>query len=117
MSNTLENVYREHHHGRRRGGFAILEKERGELFNKLVGKGKKVLDLGCRDGVLTKYFTEGNDVTGADIDSQALEEAGRNLGIKTIHFDIQDEQWPIEPNSFDVVVAGELLEHVYFPEK
>jgi 2-polyprenyl-3-methyl-5-hydroxy-6-metoxy-1,4-benzoquinol methylase len=117
MNSSLENVYREHHHGKRRGGFASLEKERGELFKKLVGKGKKVLDIGCRDGVLTKYFIEGNDVTGTDIDSVVLEEAARSLGIKTVHFDLQEDQWPIEPNSFDAVVAGELLEHVYFPEK
>lgn len=117
MSNTLENVYREHHHSKRRGRFAILEKERGELFQKLIGQEKKVLDLGCRDGVITKYFIKDNDVTGNDIDSEALAEAGHSLGIKTLHFDIQDGKWPVEPNSFDVVVAGELLEHVYFPEK
>ncbi len=115
MSSSLEAVYREHHHGRRRGGFAILEKERGALFKKLVGTDKKVLDLGCRDGVITKYFVEGNDVTGADIDLKALEDAKNSLGIKTINFDIQSEGWPIEHNSFDVVVAGELLEHLYFP--
>lgn len=117
MPNTLEQVYQKHHSDRRRGGFAILEKERGVLFKRLVGIGKKVLDLGCRDGVITKYFVEGNDVTGADVDSTALETIHKNLNVKTLHLDIQSEHWPIQPESFDVVVAGELLEHLYFPSE
>mgnify|MGYP001603133097 FL=1 len=71
--------------------------------------------MGCRDGVITKYFVEGNDVTGVDIDSAALENIQKNLGVKTLHFDVQSDDWPIQPESFDAVVAGELLEHVYFP--
>lgn len=113
----LEEVYKKHHSDRRRRGFAILEKERGALFKKLVGARKKVLDLGCRDGVITKYFIEGNDVTGVDIDSDVLESVQKNLGIKTLHFDVQSDNWPVQPDFFDVVVAGELLEHVYFPEE
>jgi len=115
MTQSLEQNYQKHHSDRRRGGFAILEKERGVLFKKLVGTGKKVLDLGCRDGVITKYFVEGNDVTGADIDSSSLESINKNLGVKTLHLDIQSDSWPIQPESFDAVVAGELLEHLYFP--
>lgn len=117
MNESLLNTYRKHHDYRRREGFAVLEKERGALFKKLIGTGKKVLDLGCRDGVITKYFIEGNDVAGVDIDSQALDKAHQMLGIKTQCFDIQSTNWPIEPDLLDVVVAGELLEHVYFPEE
>lgn len=117
MRTSLEANYQSHHQSKRRGGFAILEKERGELFRNLIGSGKDVLDLGCRDGVLTRYFTEHNRVTGADIDSVALQVAQSSLGIQTLHFDIQSDTWPVNPASFDVVAAGELLEHVYFPEQ
>ena len=115
MTTILETAYQKHHTGKRRGGFAILEKERGLLFKRLIGTGQRVLDLGCRDGVITKYFCEGNEVVGVDIDSVILLAAQKNLGISTLNFDIQSEQWPIVAQSFDVVVAGELLEHVYFP--
>src|SRR4030042_528600 len=117
MTEALEEAYRLHHSTRERAGFAILEKERGNLFSRLIGTGKKVLDLGCRDGTLTRYFTEGNDVTGADIDSEALENTRRDLGIHTIRFDLNAGRWPIEAASFDIVVAAEVLEHLYFPER
>jgi 2-polyprenyl-3-methyl-5-hydroxy-6-metoxy-1,4-benzoquinol methylase len=116
MNDMLNKIYRTHHDTKKRGGFAVLEKQRGELFSKLIGRGKNVLDLGCRDGVMTKYFTDGNRVTGADIDLAILEEAKNRLGITTVNLDIQKD-WPFIDNSFDVVVAGELLEHLYFPEK
>ncbi len=115
MVTLIEKIYRKHHESKHREGFAILEKERGFLFKNLVGSGKRVLDLGCRDGVITKYFAEGNEITGIDIDSLVLQTAREKLGIETLHFDVQLDNWPIKPCSFDVVVAGELLEHVYFP--
>lgn len=115
MTNSTESVYRTHHAGRRREGFSILEEERGNLFRRLIGTGKKVLDLGCRDGTLTRHFTEGNDVIGADVDTHALAEASK-LGIRTVQFDFNASGWPLEPASYDVVVAAEVVEHLFFPE-
>ncbi len=114
---SLEHIYSEHHAIRHREDFAVLETERGELFRRLIGTNKTVLDLGCRDGTLTKYYTSGNKVFGADIDSAMLARARERLGIETVQIDIQEAPWPFRPASFDVVVAGEVLEHVYSPEK
>lgn len=88
---------------------------RGTFLKKYVGQGKKVLDIGCRDGALTKFYAQGNDVTGMDIDSSALVRASESLGIKTIHSDLNDI-WALE-ETFDIVVACEIIEHVYYPEK
>ena len=55
--------------------FSILEKERGDIFSLYIGSGKKVLDIGCRDGALTKYFVPGASVVGADIDELSLDRA------------------------------------------
>jgi len=90
--------------------------ERAELFRRLVGgPGRRVLDLGCRYGALTRAYAEGNDVVGVDVDREALAEAAK-LGIDTTWADV-DEPLPFEEESFDVVVAGELLEHVRDPER
>jgi SAM-dependent methyltransferase len=88
---------------------------RPALFAKLVGgPGRQVLDLGCRYGALTQAYVEGNGVVGVDVDREALAEAAK-LGIETRWADVEQ---PLEfaDSSFDVVVAGELLEHLRDPE-
>ena len=54
-----------------------------QKFKEWMGKNKKVLDLGCRDGTLTRHFIEQNEVTGMDIDKMALEDCKNNLNIET----------------------------------
>jgi 2-polyprenyl-3-methyl-5-hydroxy-6-metoxy-1,4-benzoquinol methylase len=110
----LENIYSIHHKNRR-GGFAILQEERGEFLRKYIGEGKTVLDIGCRDGQLTSNYSLNNYVTGVDIDSEALNLAKERLGISVIHFDL-NKDWNFTDKKFDVVVACEFLEHIYFPD-
>jgi SAM-dependent methyltransferase len=74
-----------------------------------------VLDLGCRYGALTQAYAEGNDVVGLDVDREALAEAAK-LGIETLWGDV-NEPLPVPDESFDVVVAGELLEHLPMAER
>jgi methionine biosynthesis protein MetW len=110
----LEDVYRRHHREHRPEGFVFGGAERSGVFREWVGTGKRVLDLGCRSGALTRAYAEGNAVVGVDVDREALAEAAK-LGIETIWADV-DEALPFDADSFDVVVAGELLEHVRFPD-
>lgn len=117
MSESLKKMYEQHHGRARDAGFSIMKSERGELFSKLIGTGKTVLDLGCRDGALTSFFTKENKVTGVDIDQVSLVRASESLGIETLSFDIQSDWIALSGKKFDVVVAGEFLEHVYYPEK
>jgi len=110
----LSERYGEHHRAKRTREFVYAGEERVELFREYVGgPGRRVLDLGCRYGALTRAYAQGNDVTGVDVDREALAEAAK-LGIDTQWADV-DEPLPFADSSFDVVVAGELLEHVRDP--
>jgi SAM-dependent methyltransferase len=112
----LDARYREHHDARRSGGeFVFGSDERGGLIAALVGgPGRQVLDLGCRTGGLTRYYADGNEVVGVDVDREALARAHEALGIETVWADVEEEL-PFGDASFDVVVAGELLEHLADP--
>jgi SAM-dependent methyltransferase len=110
----LSERYEEHHRTRRDEGDFVFVPERIPLFRAAVGRGKRVLDLGCRTGALTRHFLEGNSVVGLDIDSAALEKAAA-LGIEPVQANVE-EPLPFEDASFDAVVAGELFEHLRFPD-
>jgi SAM-dependent methyltransferase len=110
----LDERYRAHHRESRSPEFVFGGEERKALFAKLVGgPGRRVLDLGCRYGALTRAYTEGNDVVGLDVDRAALAEAAK-LGIETHWADVE-QPLAFPDASFDVVVAGELLEHLREP--
>lgn len=116
MTDNLAKLYTKHHHDRRDPGFSILKSERGELLRELIGRNKLVLDLGCRDGSLTSYFVADNQVCGVDIDQDSLARLNRTLGIETIWLDLQGDWLPLAKRQFDCIVAGEVLEHLYYPE-
>ena len=111
---SLQERYEEHHRERRDEGDFVFVPERVPLLVAAIGRGKRVLDLGCRSGALTKHFLEGNSVVGLDIDAAALEKAAA-LGIEPVQANVE-EPLPFEDGSFDAVVAGELLEHLQFPD-
>ena len=64
----IQSFYESHHEYGQRLKQSFLENRRGLLFAAWIGINKKVLDLGGRDGTLTKHFIEKNNVTLADID-------------------------------------------------
>ena len=51
----LADLYSKHHLMGNRRNQSISEEKRSKLFKKWVGKNKKVLDIGCRDGILTRH--------------------------------------------------------------
>ena len=112
--NLVQSFYESHHMEGQRLNQSFLENIRGQLFSDWIGKNKKVLDLGGRDGTLTKHFIEKNHVTLADIDENALEYAKRNFKVETMKVDL-NQSLPFKDNSFDVVVMAEVLEHLAYP--
>jgi SAM-dependent methyltransferase len=112
----LSDRYARHNRLERGAGFIFAGTARMELFRRYVGgPGRRVLDLGCRDGALTSRYAEGNEVVGVDADREALAAAAK-LGIETRWADL-DEPLPFDEAAFDVVVAGELLEHLRDPAR
>lgn len=110
----LSERYEAHHRASRSNEFVFGGADRAErIAARVGGPGRRVLDLGCRYGALTRWYLDGNDVVGIDVDREALAEAA-TLGIDTHYGDVE-EALPFPDASFDVVVAGELLEHVREP--
>lgn len=112
----LDEQYREHHRTSRERDFVFAGPDRTELFVRYVGgPGRRVLDIGCRTGALTRAYLDGNEVVGLDVDRESLAEAAK-LGIET-HWSDADQPLPFPDESFDVVVAGEVLEHLREPAR
>lgn len=110
-------AFYENHHSRGKYDYFYGCQKRKELFIKLIGKGHKILEVGCRSGNLTQYFVKGNEVVGVDIDQIALKLFHERLGCQGHWIDVDEEPLPFEDQVFDIVVFSEVMEHVRFPQK
>ena len=82
-------------------------KKRYELMAKLVGKNKKVLDLGCGSCVLVKYLDQSCEYIGIEANTKFVRYAQeKNLNI--IHGDIFEVDFP----KADIVVISDILHHI-----
>jgi len=84
-----------------------------------VGAEKRVLEIGCGPGSITRILA-GNrrcTVTGMELDPDAIEKV-KPFCDAVIRADLNDPQWPAllaGRAPFDVVVAADVLEHLYDP--
>ena len=96
---------------------ASLPNNAHALALAMVGHNKKVLELGCAGGHVTRALNkQGCRVTGIEIDPESAIRA--KVGAEeVITADLCDLSWAdkLEPEEFDVVLAGDVLEHLSVP--
>jgi 2-polyprenyl-3-methyl-5-hydroxy-6-metoxy-1,4-benzoquinol methylase len=82
----------------------------------LVGDEKRVLDVGCSSGYLARPLVErGCTVVGIERDPAAAA-AARAVCEEVLVGDVEELPLPFEHGSFDVVLCGDLVEHLRDPQ-
>jgi SAM-dependent methyltransferase len=87
---------------------------------KYVGKGKKVLEFGCSTGYVTRFLKEelNCQVTAIEIDPDAAEHASKYCERLIIgDADYIDYKQYFGNEKFDVIIFGDVLEHLKYPDK
>jgi SAM-dependent methyltransferase len=99
-------------------GYVPLNPRRHRAHVKLlaaVGRDARVLDVGCSSGYLAKPLSErGNAVVGLELDPVAAREAEAYCE-RVLVGDIETMELPLERGSFDVVLLGDVIEHLRDP--
>ena len=78
-----------------------------KIFNQI--KDSKILDVCCADGALLRPFTRQNQIYGIDY-SPNIAEAEGYKEVKNAN--LEHESLPYAADFFDVVFAGECIEHI-----
>ncbi len=85
------------------------------IVRELVGrnKTKKILDIGCNDGLLGRLLlADGHKVFGVDVSESALDLA-RERGLRVWRVNLETDRLPFDDGSLDVVTACEVIAHIY----
>ncbi|WP_304912423.1 methyltransferase domain-containing protein [Hydrogenophaga sp.] len=85
---------------------------------RVVGTGRDVLEVGSGPGSITRVLTEvgKNSVTALEIDPEAIEKV-RPHCKQVLSCDLNQADWHeiLAGNEFDIVLAADVLEHLYDP--
>jgi 2-polyprenyl-3-methyl-5-hydroxy-6-metoxy-1,4-benzoquinol methylase len=83
-----------------------------------VGTGKRVLELGCSTGFMSRYLTEkrGCSVVGIEVDEAAATLAWSSCQQVLVR-DLNDPDWMqgLKAEDFDIVLMADVLEHLADP--
>lgn len=80
-------------------------------------KSGEIIDIGCGDGLFLGLLKKnGLKAKGIDLSDEAVETA-RAKGLDVSQADILSNKLPYSDNSFDYVVALDVLEHTFVPDE
>jgi methionine biosynthesis protein MetW len=91
--------------------------ERNKSIQNLFFPNQLVLDVGCGDGAVGEFLIRkrGNQVIGLDFAMRALKKA-KSRKIPVALADVE-KSLPIKSNSVDLVFLGDVIEHIYDPDR
>ena len=86
---------------------------------RMVGKHKKVLEIGAGPGSITKHLRHANDcrVVGLELDAESIKKLAPFCD-RVYQVNLNEPAWPnllLDEGGFEVVVAADVLEHLYDP--
>lgn len=91
----------------------IRLERRFELFFKYIADRKKILEIGCGTGLMTRKLADcGYDVTALDISPELLEKARERVGADNARFVCADlHELPLGDEMFEAVAGVSVLHH------
>lgn len=91
--------------------------DRNLKLQTLFKSGERVLDVGCGSGTVAEFLQKKVNIkiTGVDVSEVAIQEA-KKRGIDARVIDAEGKL-PFQDNSFDVVLWGDNIEHLFNPMK
>ena len=105
-------------HYEKRSDYGI-SKERLNAILFLAGdvNGKKIAEFGCGNGFLLGELKKKGSIThGYDVSNTAVANANETSD-KAIVFDVEKDDFSKIEDKYDLVIASELIEHLFYPEK
>jgi len=92
-------------------------KRYGWFFARFPEKNSLILEVGCNSGNSASWFSEkGYKVYALDLPKVIDNISHKNPNVKYIGHDITKFRGDFI-DKFDVIVAGEVIQHVYYPDK
>ena len=93
-------------------------KKEFEVISQIIQSNKRVLDVGCGDGVLMEYLKnhQQNDVRGLEPQKELVQKSIAK-GLSVIEGDAEKELFQFPKKSFDYVVLSQTLQAFLNPEE
>lgn len=99
--------------------FVAVARKLEELILQLSSEKVKVLDVGVGDAVYESIISAStlrkSEIYGIDISKAQLKRAEKYLKEAKV-VDLNENKIPYQSGFFDIVIASEILEHVFYPD-